>query len=136
MKKQLSKTRKIGLTVAALAVIALLFIYFLALAPNFGVKRYVYVYVDNRHSYKNLCEQIQDSAHCRNMATFRFLASAFRYPGKMKAGRYIVRKGMSNLTLLRNLRNGRGCQPDKQGKRNCRNSNEHLYPLQSSVFRT
>ncbi len=106
MKKQLSKTRKIGLTVAALAVIALLFIYFLALAPNFGVKRYVYVYVDNRHSYKNLCEQIQDSAHCRNMATFRFLASAFRYPGKMKAGRYIVRKGMGNLTLLRNLRNG------------------------------
>lgn len=71
--------------------------------PNFAVKKTVYIYVDERKDFDDLCRQLEDSAKCKNIHTFKLLAGWMHYPEKMKTGRYEVTDGMSNTALVKNL---------------------------------
>lgn len=89
-----------------LLVTAGIWAYRLVLAPNFELGKVTYVYVDERKDFDDLCRQLEDSADCRHIGSFRQLAGMLKYPAHMYTGRYAVEPGMNNLTLLNNLRRG------------------------------
>ena len=74
---------------------------YLLLAPNFSPARgTTYVYIRPDDTFDDLCRQLEDSAGCRQLATFRLAARALRYADRnMPTGRYAVRPGMNNLDL-------------------------------------
>ena len=80
--------------------------YRLAWTPNFVPQETVYVHVGKDKSFTDLCRQLQDSADCHRIGSFKQLAGMLKYQANMKTGRYAVSPGMSNLELLNDLRRG------------------------------
>lgn len=80
--------------------------YRLVWAPNFNITGKIYVYIDERKDFDDLCRQLQDSADCIHPETFKQLAVLLKYPDHMRTGRYAVTPGMNNIALLENLRRG------------------------------
>lgn len=74
--------------------------------PNFTSQETSYIYIYPDKDFSNLCLQLEDSAKCKNINTFKEVAKYLKYPEKMRTGRYAVEPGMNNLDLIRNLRNG------------------------------
>jgi len=107
--KMMTKHKGLLAVVVAVALfiaIAVCWGFMLALAPNFKIQKTVYVYVDEAKDFSALCAQLDSTAHCRHLSSFKQLASLMHYPSKMHTGRYAVRAGMSNLKLLNDLRGG------------------------------
>ena len=106
------KMRKHTLIVGILSFIILLlagvgfWAYCLILAPDFEPRKTVYVYIDEKKDFGDLCRQLVDSAGCRRIGSFKQLAGMLKYPTNMRTGRYAVEPGMNNLALLNNLRRG------------------------------
>lgn len=104
--------RKRTLIVGILSFIILLlaglgfWAYRLILAPDFEPRKTVYVYIDEKKDFGDLCLQLVDSAGCRRIGSFKQLAGMLKYPANMRTGRYAVESGMNNLALLNNLRRG------------------------------
>ena len=104
--------RKHTLIVGILSFIILLlagvgfWAYCLILAPDFEPRKTVYVYIDEKKDFGDLCRQLVDSAGCRRIGSFKQLAGMLKYPTNMRTGRYAVEPGMNNLALLNNLRRG------------------------------
>lgn len=80
--------------------------YRLAWAPNFMPQETVYIYIGKDKSFTDLCRQLQDSADCSRMGSFKQLAGMLKYQANIRTGRYAVSPGMSNLQLLNDLRRG------------------------------
>lgn len=80
--------------------------YRLAWVPNFMPKETVYIYIGEDNSFTDLCQQLQDSADCSRIGSFKQLAGMLKYQANMRTGRYAVSPGMSNLELLNDLRRG------------------------------
>jgi UPF0755 protein len=82
-------------------------VYCVLYMPNFDVTgtKYVYIYEDNK-DFRALCRELCDSANCRNLKLFEWLAGFRKYPENMKSGRFAVEPGMSNHALLNRLRRG------------------------------
>lgn len=80
--------------------------YRLAWIPNFMPKETVYVYIGKDKSFTDLCRQLQDSANCSRIGSFKQLAGMLKYQANIRTGRYAVSSGMSNLELLNDLRRG------------------------------
>jgi len=97
--------------ICSIAVFLILFccglwIYRIVWAPNFFSEKPVYVYIDEHKDWDQLCRELEDSAACLHIASFRQLASWMNYAGHLKTGRYRVDPKMSNLDLVRRLRSG------------------------------
>lgn len=80
--------------------------YRLAWIPNFMPKETVYVYIGKDKSFTDLCRQLQDSANCSRIGSFKQLAGMLKYQANIRTGRYAVSPRMSNLELLNDLRRG------------------------------
>lgn len=80
--------------------------YKLLYVSNFETKKTVYVYVDKKKDFADLCRQLADSAGCSDISGFKQVAGILKYPENMKTGRYAVEPGIDNLTLLNILRRG------------------------------
>ncbi|MDR2809653.1 MAG: endolytic transglycosylase MltG [Tannerellaceae bacterium] len=74
--------------------------------PGFANRKTIYVYIDDRKDFGNLCGRLIDSAGMTHPANFKRLAGLWKYPENMKTGRYAVTPGMNYWTLLNNLRRG------------------------------
>jgi UPF0755 protein len=63
-----------------------------------------FIYIPNDATF----EQVSDlaSPNLKNTASFTWVAKKKNYPNKIKAGRYEIKKGMSNNTLVDILRSG------------------------------
>ncbi|SEG27234.1 endolytic transglycosylase MltG [Parabacteroides chinchillae] len=106
-KKFQKRTVIIAAIIAALMLIgAGVWTYCLLLAPNFSPEKTVYVYIDRQKNFENLCRQLEDSANCSHIGGFKQVAGLLKYASNMKTGRYAVVPGMSNLSLLKELRRG------------------------------
>jgi UPF0755 protein len=79
---------------------------YLLFAPNFMPEKTCHIYIYPEKNYPKLCRQLEDSALCRNIRTFRWLAEWLKYPESMKTGCYAVYPKMNNYDLLNNLRRG------------------------------
>lgn len=110
MKKKKTSKRSIliGIVTTCLFLLAgaVFWGYYLVLEPNFKLSKTVYVYIDNKKDFSNLCQQLQDSAGCKHIGSFKQLAALVEYPEKMRTGRYAVKPGMDNLALLKDLLHG------------------------------
>lgn len=74
--------------------------------PNFVPEKTVYIYIDQKKDFQALCRQLEDSAGCKQISNFKYLARLLKYPRQMRTGRYAVAPGMNNLALLNDLRRG------------------------------
>lgn len=108
-KHNLSKQSTI---IVLLTIITLLigggafWMYRLVWAPNFNPGKTVYIYIDDQKDFDGLCRQLNDSANCLRIGSFKRLSGLLKYTASMHTGRYAVKPGMSNLTLLNDLRRG------------------------------
>jgi len=82
-------------------------IWYILYKPNFkpSERKFVYIYEDVK-DFDALCQQLQDSAACIDVRSFRILADYRKYPANMKSGRYAVEPEMNNNTLINHLRLG------------------------------
>lgn len=88
----------------ALGLIASYFVF----GPNTGaLSEGGYLYVHTGSGYVQVKEALQDGGFVRDMKSFDFLARRLGYPGHVHPGRYRVRRGMSNWSLIRMLHSGR-----------------------------
>jgi UPF0755 protein len=102
--------------VAVIAGVIVLFVMLLAVggvgvwwmlfAPNFTPERAYRIHIYPENDFRWLCRQLEDSAHCRNIETFVWLAGLLKYPDNMRSGYYAVDPGMNNRDLLNRLRRG------------------------------
>lgn len=74
--------------------------------PNFSSPKTTYIYIYPDKDFDNLCLQLQDSAGCENINTFRQVAQLMKYPEIMRTGRFAIEPGMNNLDLIRSLKRG------------------------------
>ena len=76
--------RKHTLIVGILSFIILLlagvgfWAYCLILAPDFEPRKTVYVYIDEKKDFGDLCRQLVDSAGCRRIGSFKQLAGMLK----------------------------------------------------------
>lgn len=104
---KISKKNILFSFIAAIAIILLAFgvwSYQLMFAPNFNIDNVSYVYISPSTTFETLCEQLSDSAHCKNIKSFKRLATFMNYPENMKTGRYKIKPGMDNFMLINDLR--------------------------------
>lgn len=80
--------------------------YRITMASNFNAGKTTYIYIDEHKDWDDLCKQLVDSAGCVHINSFKMLAEWMSYTKHIKTGRYEVLPGMSNLELIRELRNG------------------------------
>lgn len=75
-------------------------------SPFFNVKETVYVYIDEKKDYDNLLLQLQTVGKIKDIDLFKSLASAMKYPEKIKTGRYAIKPDMNCKVFLQTLING------------------------------
>jgi UPF0755 protein len=65
-----------------------------------------YLYIRTGSTFGEVMASLEEKGFLRNPRTFRSLAAKFKYGEKIKAGRYLIGKGMSNYELLKVLIHG------------------------------
>jgi len=96
------------ITIVAIVLVSGSFFIYIFLKTNVsanGGESFVYIYPNS--TVNQVVNQIDKVAKIKNHFTFNLVAKALKYTdGKVRAGRYAIFDGMSNLTLIRKLRNG------------------------------
>lgn len=76
--------------------------------PNTGdMHKGEYLYIPTGASYMLVLDELVEGGYIDDAASFDILAKRAGYPGKVKAGKYKIKKGTSNYDLIRKLRSGR-----------------------------
>jgi UPF0755 protein len=65
------------------------------------------LYVHTGRPYDSLMNELRQEGVINHPAVFNWLARRSGYPGKIRAGKYEIKKGMSLFNILKMLRNGR-----------------------------
>lgn len=96
----------IALIVGVVIIISLLAIF---IAPNVRLhddKKDAFLYIYDNYSFEEVVAQLDESDYMLNTGTFSLVAKLFDYDKKVRTGKYRLDEGMSNLSLVRKLRNG------------------------------
>ena len=80
--------------------------YYYFLYPNFTSSKTSYIYIYPNQDFEYVCRQLEDSAKCLNIRSFKEVAKILKYPENIKTGRYAVESGTNNYDLLINMRRG------------------------------
>jgi len=90
------------------AAVLFLFMVSLFFAPNIFVENTedTYLYIPDNSTLEDVYTNLQSSANVLSVFTFKTTAKLLNYK-KIRAGRYELKNGMNNFTLVRMLRNGR-----------------------------
>lgn len=76
--------------------------------PNTGsMKKGEYLYIPTGASYDYVLNELEEGGYVADIASFDILAERANYPNHVKAGRYKIPAGMSNIDMIRKLRSGR-----------------------------
>ncbi|GAA4311967.1 endolytic transglycosylase MltG [Compostibacter hankyongensis] len=116
MAKKSSRKRKPGKpwkTIVLFSVLSLIiatgiFFAYRILAPNtapFHDQRYFYIHTGS--SYAQVLKALKDQDIVKSINSFDWLARQADYPEHVKAGRYEIKTGMSNLEIVKLLHSGR-----------------------------
>lgn len=93
-----------------LVALSAIFVYFayILFAPNFTYKstEKQYLCIPDSTSQNKLYQQIESEFKVYNMSALKQVAALLQYK-KIRSGRYLVTKGMSNFQFVRMLRSGR-----------------------------
>ena len=76
--------------------------------PNTGdFKEDDYLYVRTGSTYADVRSSLKDDGFVKNIESYDVVARRANYPAMVKAGKYKIRRGMSNYNIVRMLRNGK-----------------------------
>jgi UPF0755 protein len=95
---------------AVLAVVVAAAIYFgyRLIGPNtVPFSDHEYFYIRTGSGYRDVVGALEQQHIVRNIGSFEWVAKKMDYPRHVHAGRYRIKKGMSNVALVRLLRSGR-----------------------------
>jgi UPF0755 protein len=107
MKKKKNKGR-ILLYVSGILVIIGGFALLKVFGPNTGsFSKDEYLFIRTGSTYEQVLQTLEREEFVKDIKTFDFLAKQAKYPGMVKAGKFRIRRGMSNYNILRMLRSGR-----------------------------
>lgn len=77
-------------------------------APNTGsMSRGEYLFVRTGSRYESVRKALDEGGFVRDLRGFDILARQAGYPDHVRPGRYLIKKGMSNWSIVRLLRSGR-----------------------------
>lgn len=99
--------RSIVIACALIAGVAV-YIAYRVFGPNtkaFGDKKYFYVRTGS--SYSDVLDGLEAQEVIRSRNSFDWVARELGYPTRVKAGRYQIKRGMSNFEIVKLLRSGR-----------------------------
>src|SRR5690606_11597526 len=103
-----NKSRRWIPVIAGIIVVAGLYIAFRIFGPNTGgFSKGEYFYIHTGASYTEVKQALKEGKFIRDLTSFDLLAKRADYPDRIKAGRYLIKKGMSNYDIIRLLRSGR-----------------------------
>ena len=75
--------------------------------PNFDVdKKPFALLIPKGSTYETVLDTLEKNKLIRDELSFRFLAKVFKYPSRVKPGRYLIYETTGNWELIRKLRNG------------------------------
>jgi UPF0755 protein len=81
---------------------------YFAFGPNTGsLAEGEYLYIHTGSNYEQVKAALDKGGFVRDMKSFEFLAKQADYPSKVRAGRYRIKRGMSNWAIVRMLRSGK-----------------------------
>src|SRR6478735_11499754 len=100
--------KKIILVIVLVLLLALAFVSWKLLGPAtaFEGKKY-FLHIKTGSTYNEVKETLAKDHVIKSPWFFDVVAQKLEYPQKVKAGRYEINSGMSLVTMLRMLRNGR-----------------------------
>ena len=101
------KQRKVLGVVLLLGIFALAGAYFIAFKGNTTALDKDYFYIRHDDSYEQVRENLIDKKIIQNVQTFDLIAKQMNLPNTYKAGRYKISKGLSNVALVRKIRQGK-----------------------------
>lgn len=108
---QTKKNNKTGLWLSLsflLLAAAGAFVAYKVVGPNTGdMQKGEYLYIPTGATYMLVLKDLVEGGYIDDAASFDIIANRFEYPNKVKAGKYKITPGMSNLDMLRMLRNGK-----------------------------
>ena len=107
-KRKKGRGKSILLWLFVILILAGVFTGLKVFGPNTGSFREgEYLYIRTGTTYEQLIRTLDGEGFVRNINSFDFLARQADYPDRVKAGKYHIKKGMSNFDILRMLRSGR-----------------------------
>jgi UPF0755 protein len=75
--------------------------------PNFLVDREnKYFMIQQGDTFKDVQDNLYDGNYVQDLVSFSFLSKLMNYDTQVKAGRYLIKKDMTNLEAIRLLRSG------------------------------
>ncbi|HLG34159.1 MAG TPA: endolytic transglycosylase MltG [Bacteroidia bacterium] len=97
------------IALALLLVSAALFSYYVLLTPNISLlkREQPFVFVATGSVYDEVLASLDTSVAMKSKFTFGLTAGLLNYPERVRAGRYKIYSGISNLALLKLLRSGK-----------------------------
>jgi UPF0755 protein len=109
--KAAQRKNKLRLLLIALiaGVVVIISILYIFIAPNVRLsddKKDAFLYIYDNYSFEEVVTQLDESDYMLNTSTFSMVARLFDYDKKVRTGKYRLDEGMSNLSLVRKLRNG------------------------------
>ena len=105
-KKKNSALKGIAIIIAIPLVLLASLTYLFFFKVNVQTDDSCYLYIHTEDTYDDILEKLEETGTLNSRTTFEFAASLLDYPDHIKGGRYELTNGMSNLQLLRRLRNG------------------------------
>ena len=107
--KKLSFKAKFAIALAVFVVIILgvtAFNYYLKFFGGNVTGNQEYLYIHTGSDFNDVFKTIKDEKVVKDTTTFLWAAQNMDYPGKVKPGRYRLKKGMSNRRLINMLKSG------------------------------
>lgn len=97
--------------VVIIIIALLLFSIYKTFGPNTGTfTQGEYLYIHTGSDYEKLKDDLQGGGFVSDMLSFDLLAKLAKIPTHIHPGRYIIRRGMSNYSMVRMLHSGRQSQ--------------------------
>ncbi|MDI9320020.1 MAG: endolytic transglycosylase MltG [Phycisphaerales bacterium] len=107
-KKTTSASHKGWRIVGYLALVVLLLALYFLFAPNTGsFTQGDYVYIHTGADYQEVKKTLEEGGFVSRINSFDVLAQKSGYPQKVHPGKYLIKKGMSNFSILRLLQSGK-----------------------------
>lgn len=82
---------------------------YILFAPNFSIQQEdkVYLHIPDNSTYDSILIELEKKTPVISIGTFKQVAFLLQYQEHIRPGRYEIKEGMSNFSLIRTLRSGK-----------------------------
>ncbi len=101
----MGKNRLLYFFIAGVVLLAILgYLFFASNTGHFSKKKYLFI--KTGHTYEQVLQTIEDSSIVENVASFKRIAKWFHLSDNIHPGRYEIKEGMGNYTIVSLLKKG------------------------------